>query len=65
MEKKGTVREDREKKIESLRDMGVNPYPAGYNHDINAAGVIERFGHMDEAELEKEDKPLSMAGRIM
>jgi lysyl-tRNA synthetase class 2 len=65
MEKTSTVIEDRRKKADSLKKMGVNLYPAGYDCDITASEAIERFGEMDGEVMEKEKKPYSMAGRIM
>ncbi|MBC8458778.1 MAG: lysine--tRNA ligase [Deltaproteobacteria bacterium] len=65
MEKTSTVIEDRRKKADSLKKMGVNLYPAGYDCDITASEAIERFGEMDGAALEKEKKSYAMAGRIM
>jgi lysyl-tRNA synthetase class 2 len=65
MEKTGTVIEERKKKAETLREMGINPYPAGYKCDITSAEAIERFGPMEADALEKGHETLSMAGRIM
>jgi lysyl-tRNA synthetase class 2 len=65
MEKTGTVIEERIKKAETLREMGVNLYPAGYKYDINASEAMKRFGHMGEEELERLGGSFSMAGRIM
>ena len=65
MEKTGTVIEERIKKAETLREMGVNLYPAGYKYDITASEAMKRFGHMGEEELERLGGSFSMAGRIM
>src|SRR4030043_574691 len=65
MEKTGTVIEERIKKAETLREMGVNLYPAGYKYNITASEVMKRFGHMGEEELERQGGSFSMAGRIM
>jgi len=65
MEKAGTVLEDRKKKADTLKSMGVNLYPAGYKFDITASEAIERFGHMDAETLESENESFTMAGRIM
>ncbi|MFC1867869.1 lysine--tRNA ligase [Thermodesulfobacteriota bacterium] len=65
MEKTSAVIEERRKKIESLRAMGTNPYPAGYKLDITASEAVERFGQKDTEALEKADEKFSMAGRIM
>ena len=65
MEKTGNVIEERIKKAETLREMGVNLYPAGYRYDITASEAMKRFGHMGEEELERLGGSFSMAGRIM
>ncbi|HJX33570.1 MAG TPA: lysine--tRNA ligase [Desulfatiglandales bacterium] len=65
MEKTGTVIEERIKKAETLREMGVNLYPAGYKYNITSSEVMKRFGHMGEEELERQGGSFSMAGRIM
>ena len=65
MEKTSNVIEERIKKAETLREMGVNLYPAGYRYDITASEAMKRFGHMGEEELERLGGSFSMAGRIM
>ncbi len=65
MEKTSAVIEERRKKVESLRAMGTNPYPAGYDFDITASEAVERFGHLDPEALEREKGTFSMAGRVM
>ncbi len=65
MEKTKPVIEDRIKKAETLKEMGINLYPAGYRYDITSSEAFERFNQMDSAALEKEKKGFSMAGRIM
>ena len=65
MEKSSAVIEERRKKAESLRGMGTNPYPAGYDWNITASDAIKRFGPMESEDLEKKKEKISMAGRIM
>jgi len=65
MEKTKPVIEDRIKKAETLKEMGINLYPAGYRYDLTSSEAFERFNQMDSAALEKEKKGFSMAGRIM
>jgi len=64
-EKTGSVLEDRKKKAEDLRAMGVNLYPAGCPYDLTVREAIERFGQMDAQTLEKEKGVYLVAGRIM
>jgi lysyl-tRNA synthetase class 2 len=65
MEKTSPVIEDRIKKAETLKEMGINLYPAGYRYDLTASEAFELFNEMDAASLEKEEKVFSLAGRIM
>ena len=65
MEKANPVIEERRKKAETLESMGIHLHPAGYKCDMTASEAVRRFGHMDTAALEKEDKVFSVAGRIM
>jgi lysyl-tRNA synthetase, class II len=65
MEKTSTVVEERIKKIETLREKGINPYPAGYKYNITSSGAIERFKDLAEETLAEGVEIYSMAGRIM
>ena len=65
MEKTGSVIEERLKKIETLREKGINPYPAGYKYNITASEAVERFRDLAEETLEEGAEIFSMAGRIM
>ncbi|HEX9910772.1 MAG TPA: OB-fold nucleic acid binding domain-containing protein, partial [Desulfatiglandales bacterium] len=57
--------EERQKKMDALKEMGVPLYPAGYRCDLTISEVIQRFGQMDHESLEKTGESFSMAGRIM
>lgn len=65
MEKASSLLEDRKKKAEALRAMGVSLYPTGFKCDITVAEALERFGSLDGASLEKTGPTFSIAGRIM
>jgi lysyl-tRNA synthetase class 2 len=65
MEKTSSIIEERKKKAETLRAMGINPYPVGYRYDMTASEAMKKFGDMDAEVLEKEKKSFFMAGRIM
>jgi len=65
MEKTSTVTEDRRKKIERLKEMGINPYPAGYKANITSHEAVEKFGNKDGEALEKDTTEYSLAGRVM
>jgi lysyl-tRNA synthetase class 2 len=65
MEKTTGVLEDRKKKIESLKAMGVRLYPTGYRCDLTISEAIARFGHMDSETLQNTKDSFRLAGRIM
>ena len=65
MEKTSPIIEERKKKTDALRDLGVRLYPAGFRCDMTAAQAEKRYGHMDEETLKEEKQSFSMAGRIM
>jgi lysyl-tRNA synthetase class 2 len=50
----------RRTKLEKIREMGINPFPYRFEKDTDSADVFENF-----EELEKSEKPLTLAGRIM
>lgn len=54
------IKDVRLKKLEMLKDFGMNPYPAKAKHDFWLKEIKEKF-----SELEKDQKSLSVVGRIM
>lgn len=54
------LRDDREKKIERLKELGINPYPSKANQTHTVSEVINNF---EELELTKDT--VTIAGRIM
>ncbi len=65
MEKASTLIEDRKKKADTLKNMGIRLYPAGYHCDATVSELVERFGEMDHAALEEQQESFTLAGRIM
>ena len=65
MEKPSTLLEERRKKMDALKEMGVPLYPAGYRCDLTVSEVLQRFGQMNHESLDKEKEDFSLAGRIM
>jgi lysyl-tRNA synthetase, class II len=65
MEKTSSVVEERIKKIETLKEKGINPYPAGYKYDITASEASERYKDLAVDTMEEGAATFSMAGRIM
>ena len=64
-EKISTIIEDRMKKADTLKTMGVPLYPAGYHCDMTVSEVMERFGDMDSETLGEQHESFAVAGRIM
>ena len=56
----GAIRMERVKKLERLRDAGMNPYPAETKRDIWILDFNAQF-----TELVEESRPLTIAGRLM
>ncbi len=65
MKKTSPVIEDRIKKAQKLKDMGINLYPAGYKPDTCIARLREKYDKIDSEILQKEENRCSIAGRIM
>jgi len=57
--------EERKKKMDALKEMGIPLYPAGYRCDLTISEVNQRFGQLDHEGLEKTRETFSIAGRIM
>ena len=54
------IREGRLKKLEILKDSGIDPYPAKVPRDFDISVLKNDFDR-----YEKEGKPVSVAGRVM
>jgi len=54
------LRRDKERKVDALREQGVDPYPYGYARDATAAECHERA-----AAWIAEERTVSLAGRLM
>jgi lysyl-tRNA synthetase class 2 len=65
MEKQSPLLEERRKKADELKAMGVTLYPAGYRCDLSISEAIERFGALDAQTLEQDKSAYAIAGRIM
>jgi lysyl-tRNA synthetase, class II len=64
-EKTTGVLEDRKKKTESLKAMGISLYPAGFRCDLTVSEAVSRFGGLDSETLEKTKGSFKLAGRIV
>ena len=65
MEEKSELLRKREEKIESLRSTGVDLYPNDVKVTATTREIIDRFGDMDNEELNKIKDKFSLAGRLM
>ena len=59
------IKKQRLKEIESLRDMGVNPYPYRYDKELSSAKIKEKYDSALKAGEVLENEKVSTAGRIM
>ena len=57
--------ESRRKKLQALRDAGVDPFPARVGPRVPVASVHERFGEKSEAELEAAPESVAICGRVL
>ncbi len=57
--------EQRLKKLEQLRERGLNPYPHEYRSTATAAGLVEKYGNATAADLEAHKVEVRVAGRIV
>ena len=55
----------RRRKLEELRQRGVNPYPNDFRPADTAAGIQQRFGARSREQLEGCQDAVSVAGRIV
>ena len=53
------------KKLETLREKGVNPYANDFKPGNTTKEIHDKYGDLDAEELEKLDETHSIAGRIM
>ena len=56
--------EERRKKLESLRENGIN-YPNSFRRSDLAKVLLNEYSQFEKEELAKKDVPVSVAGRIM
>jgi lysyl-tRNA synthetase class 2 len=54
------VRAERMKKLELLKESGMNPYPVSTERDYSVAEILEKFENLAESKME-----VTIAGRIM
>lgn len=57
--------QERIKKLNRLRDAGIEPYGGSFTADSSAADILKTFGGLSKEELEAENAACSVAGRII
>jgi lysyl-tRNA synthetase class 2 len=57
--------EQRLKKLEQLREAGLNPYPHEFRWTATAADLVEKYGTTTAADLEAQKVDVRVAGRIV
>ncbi len=57
--------EQRIKKFEELKELGVEPYPNKFEYSHTISQILERFGGFSSREFEENEKRVKTAGRIM
>ena len=57
---KNAEKENRKEKLNTLRNMGINPFPNSYDVTYKSKDIAEKF-----EELEKNETEVAVAGRIM
>jgi len=53
------------RKVQSLRERGINLYPSGFRRDSTVGEVMDRFGNLSGEEIEKMPDSFTLAGRVM
>lgn len=65
MEETNELIQERIKKLERLKESGVDPYGSAFDAEDRAAEIIGRFGALKKEELESKNEECAIAGRIM
>ena len=58
------IEQQRQDKLNRLREAGINPYPYGYHRTHTTQEAIELL-HKNEQSEQPDNTPVSVAGRIM
>jgi lysyl-tRNA synthetase class 2 len=57
--------QQRIKKLETLRSLGIEPYNGVFNPEYSTEEIFIKFGNLDKEKLEQENIKASAAGRII
>ncbi|MBI2148068.1 hypothetical protein HYU23_00150 [Candidatus Woesearchaeota archaeon] len=63
MSKEEEIFNQRLKKIEEIKNMGINPYPYKFDQKNHANEILEKYKNLEKEEKTKDSA--SLAGRIM
>ena len=55
----------RRKKLQDLRDKGINPFGNAYARDNSSLTIAENYGQFSKEELAEKNIRVKIAGRIM
>ena len=55
----------RQNKLKSLRDAGINPYPNDFRRDNSVGELLERYADSSSEQLADEQIAVRVAGRLM
>ena len=55
----------RQKKLDEIRAMGVDPYPHKFAFDATVSETVTRYATMDHTQLDAESHHVRTCGRIM
>lgn len=64
-ETENSLRQQRIKKLEQLRELGVNPYANDFTPTTTAAEILDEFGDHEAAVLEENPTPVRVSGRVV
>jgi lysyl-tRNA synthetase class 2 len=65
MDESSRILKEIKKKVKELRSKGLNLYPSCFRRDITVEEVVNRFGKMDNNELNEITDCFTLAGRVM
>ncbi len=65
MEPGNELIKQRKRKLEELRELGVDPYGGVFETTHSASEIFEKYGEVDGETLEKEPVEVTVAGRIV
>ncbi len=57
--------EQRRKKLEELRSLGINPFPNDFNPSHEVAALLSRYGSLSGEELHEIEEEFFLAGRVI